>query len=79
VTKSDQGERSFGGSRVTGPSVHRVAPWLSQKVLGGVTALFLVAGFADLIRGGITASAFLLVIAWVVLVPAFILRSDARR
>jgi hypothetical protein len=40
----------------------------------GAAALTLLAGYADLIRGGETLSAILLVIGYCVLVPAAILK-----
>lgn len=40
----------------------------------GLAALALVLGYADLIRGGITLSAILLVVGYCVLIPVAILR-----
>lgn len=45
-------------------------PWLWW----GLAALTLIAGYADLIRGGQTVSAILLVIGYCVLVPLAILK-----
>lgn len=46
----------------------------TSLILWGAVALALVLGFVDLIRGGITISAILLTLAYVVLIPAAILK-----
>lgn len=48
------------------------------RVLAALAALALAAGYADLARGGITLSAFLLVAGYCVLVPAAILSLTRR-
>lgn len=52
------------------PTVRPSRPWLWW----GAAALTLAAGYADLIRGGETLSAILLVIGYCVLVPLAILK-----
>lgn len=52
------------------PTARPARPWLWW----GIAALTLLAGYADLIRGGETLSAILLVIGYCVLVPLAILK-----
>ena len=46
----------------------------SRRSLAALAALFLVAGFVDLWRGGITVAPILLVVAYLVLIPAALWR-----
>jgi hypothetical protein len=43
------------------------------RVIRGAAALALVVGYADLVRGGITAAPVILVVGYVLLVPIAIL------
>jgi hypothetical protein len=50
-----------------------LVPARHAQILRGVAAAALAAGYADLIRGGITVGPVLIVIGYAVLVPAVIL------
>ena len=57
-------------ARDAGPAGSRRTSYL----LWGAAALTLLLGYLDLIRGGITISAILLVLAYCVLIPAAIIK-----
>ncbi len=50
------------------------SPWSRPAIWWGLSAATLVAGYADLWRGGITVAPVLLVIAYCVLIPVAILK-----
>jgi hypothetical protein len=51
-----------------------VTPRTRPSVWWGIAAIVLVAGYADLLRGGITIGPVLLVIGYCILVPIAILK-----
>lgn len=52
---------------------HNVAPARNARVLRGAAAAALLIGYSDLVRGGTTVAPVLLVLGYVILVPAAIL------
>jgi hypothetical protein len=53
--------------------MHSMAPARRARVLYFLTALTLLCGYGDLVRGGVTAAPLLLVVGYVVLVPLILL------
>jgi hypothetical protein len=54
--------------------IDRMSPRVRPLLFWGIALLTIVAGFADLVRGGITIGPILLVLGYCVLVPIAILK-----
>ncbi|MGH7624188.1 MAG: hypothetical protein ACREOJ_02600 [Gemmatimonadaceae bacterium] len=55
-------------------SISEVSPRTRPFIWWGIAAVVLVAGYADLLRGGITIGPVLLVIGYCILIPIAILK-----
>jgi hypothetical protein len=73
MPQGDQHPAAVDAAQQTGAPARRMLPRISRRALAAITAVALFAGFADLVRGGITLSAVLLVFSYCVLIPAAIL------